>query len=429
MSNDYFAIANERLFVQGQNVHYLSVMDFMVKAVSDCLQISNGISFVNTTLPRFYWRYIMDNCKRLIRSVRQDLDSMLRGLDTSNITLTVMLVVLVIVCIICVEIGNRAISRRENSVYELLVSTETGLINTDISALSELENSLRNDTTNMSRSLQSHTDANLFNVAEANEKTEEDSAAERRKRNGELDYTGYSRSTALLYVGLALISVVIVGQLVVKRYNIDAVRQHITQQVDGYEWRNGRLLLEVNLKKLILNFTADEQVSGNSLESWLQQSITNRKLNYVLRNSITNFTYNCSNPMFCSSTSAMSSELALSQYTETLIAELFLERHVGKLALLERIEEISSYLFEKDYSNLEQLFSDSVQIFSTLKVLLLVVGVAVSVLGIFVNVLFVRRLNREFMMSIRMLTLLNEDMVRKNKRVEGYLQRLKESSA
>jgi hypothetical protein len=56
--------------------------------------------------------------------------------------------------------------------------------------------------------------------------------------------------------------------------------------------------------------------------------------------------------------------------------------------------------------------------------MLLVVGIVVAGLGIIFNILFVRMLKKEFIVTIRMVTLLNEEMVRKNKRVESFLQRL-----
>lgn len=56
--------------------------------------------------------------------------------------------------------------------------------------------------------------------------------------------------------------------------------------------------------------------------------------------------------------------------------------------------------------------------------MLLVMGIVVAGLGIIFNILFVRMLKKEFIVTIRMVTLLNEEMVRKNKRVESFLQRL-----
>jgi len=72
----------------------------------------------------------------------------------------------------------------------------------------------------------------------------------------------------------------------------------------------------------------------------------------VLRDSITNFTYNCSNPLLCSSTSALSSELALSQYGETLLADIFTGQNILIMGLMERLEEICSYLFENNNANI-----------------------------------------------------------------------------
>ena len=127
-----------------------------------------------------------------------------------------------------------------------------------------------------------------------------------------------------MYVSLALASLAIIGQFAVKYQNVESVRQNIQHQISGYEWRNGRIMLLVNLKKFVFNFNRAEQISGLSLEDWIQQAISDRKVNYVLRNSLTNFSYDCTNPLLCSPNSSLSSELAMSQYGETLTAELFL---------------------------------------------------------------------------------------------------------
>lgn len=66
----------------------------------------------------------------------------------------------------------------------------------------------------------------------------------------------------------------------------------------------------------------------------------------------------------------------------------------------------------------------SLRLYTILKTMLLVVGIVVAGLGIIFNILFVRMLKKEFIVTIRMVTLLNEEMVRKNKRVESFLQRL-----
>jgi len=57
------------------------------------------------------------------------------------------------------------------------------------------------------------------------------------------------------------------------------------------------------------------------------------------------------------------------------------------------------------------------QLFATLKTWLFAVGVIVATASIILNIVLVRTYTTQFFMTMRMLTLLSEEMVRRNKRV------------
>jgi hypothetical protein len=113
MPQDYYTLSGQPIeIITSRATHYLSLMDILANSASDCIEISNGNKFNETTIPLFYWKYITDNTHQLISVVKGDLDKGLNEMNKFNIILTVLLVAVVMLCVVPVEIGNRTISNR-----------------------------------------------------------------------------------------------------------------------------------------------------------------------------------------------------------------------------------------------------------------------------------------------------------------------------
>lgn len=136
----------------------------------------------------------------------------------------------------------------------------------------------------------------------------------KRKRNGELDMTGFSRKGVLLYVCILVYSVIILGFFLAKKGEIEYIKKNMADQIQTREWRNDRLLLQVNLKKWIYNYQPGELINGTALDAWIRMAIMKRKTNYVSTDLLSNISFNCTNPIICSPKSNLATELSLNMY-------------------------------------------------------------------------------------------------------------------
>lgn len=218
MSAHYQTVAAEPIQIKTDHAtHYLSAMNLMTKCASDCIELANGVKFTNITLPQFYWKFVVSGNRRLIAAVNESNKNSLLELQHASLVITVLLLLILLASIAPIEVVNRAIFKKENIIYELLVSTESELISGDMSSLMELDSSLRKSPSSISTIPNQDGGFSFMDVRSKDMLTQnEESSLERRKRNGEIDSSGYTRSAALLYVGLVLLALVMVGLLLAK---------------------------------------------------------------------------------------------------------------------------------------------------------------------------------------------------------------------
>jgi hypothetical protein len=78
------------------------------------------------------------------------------------------------------------------------------------------------------------------------------------------------------------------------------------------------------------------------------------------------------------------------------------------MALMERLEEILSSIFETDQNNKQHMLIAFLVLTHTIKSVLFVIGIVIFVMGVMINFGYVAYLKQEFLTVTRMITLLNE---------------------
>jgi hypothetical protein len=139
-------------------------------------------------------------------------------------------------------------------------------------------------------------------------------AESKRKRNGELDMTGDNSRGIVLYIIIVVYAVLILAFYLAKKGEVEYIKENMAEQVQTKEWRNNRLLLQVNLKKWIFDYRPGELINGTNLEDWIRMAIIKRKTNYVSTDLLSNISFNCTNKILCSPESNLATELSLNMY-------------------------------------------------------------------------------------------------------------------
>lgn len=355
--------------------------------------------------------------------------------------MVVLLELLLLAGLVPIYLSNRLINHQENYVFELIVSTESELINSDIESLVDLSTSLKYNSSSNGTGIGKHAGDDRSPKFDIVSDLNSDLTANenKRKRNGELDMAGYNRRGVLLYLNILVYLLLVLALFLAKKGQVDAIKASMRDQFQVKEWRNGRLLLQVNLKKWLFEYELAETINGTSLESWIRESIMRRKTSYVLSDILSNIETNCSNYAVCNPNSNLATEISLNMYGETLMAEAFIDKaidfkttppattiskSISKIALAERIEEICSQIVEsRKVASSDWLF-EQISVFMALKSAMLSVAVVLFVFSFVANIFFVLSLKKNYITSTRMITLLDDEMIKKNKRVESFLQRL-----
>jgi hypothetical protein len=78
------------------------------------------------------------------------------------------------------------------------------------------------------------------------------------------------------------------------------------------------------------------------------------------------------------------------------------------MALMERLEEILSSIFETDQNNKQHMLIAFLVLTHTIKSVLFVIGIVIFVMGVMINFGYVAYLKQEFLTVTRMITPLNE---------------------